>query len=143
MARLWQQTEREKRGHVAGLGLFFGALLGANLGTLAELALGDYVFLVVLLVGAVTTIQVAAASERRLYSVGLILAYVLLLGAVYLFPDIRPEIRREDLEKMFVTLAIWLGAVVMVEAAPTVPSAESRNEGGESEDATGTADARG
>jgi hypothetical protein len=119
MARIWQQTEREKHAHIAGLSLFFGALLGANLGTLGELPLKDYVFLVVLLLGAVATIQVAAASERRGYAVALILAYVLLLGLIYLAPDFGPDIPRDDLEKMLATLAIWLGAVVMVEAAPT------------------------
>ncbi|MGZ8282306.1 MAG: hypothetical protein ACXWUN_05055, partial [Allosphingosinicella sp.] len=100
MARFWQQTEREKRSNVSGLSLFFGALLGANLGTLNELPLRDYVGLVVLLVGAVTTIQISIATDRRRYALGLIALYVVLLGCLYLVPDLRPAMAEKDLLKL-------------------------------------------
>lgn len=124
MARLWQQTEGEKRGMVAGLSLFFGALLGANLGTLGDLPLRDYVFLVILLVGAVATIQMSVTSERRGYAIGLILFYMLLLAAVYLVPSLRPALAEADLAKLLATLAIWLGSVVLVEVTPAVAGTE-------------------
>ena len=120
----WKQTRREKRAHTGALSLCFGALLGANLGTLGELPLRDYVFLVILLVGTVTTIQLSMASERRGYTAMLILLYVGILAALYFVPGARPSMAEEDLLKLLATLAIWFGAVVMIELVPTVDPAD-------------------
>ena len=119
MAKFWQQTEREKRATVGALGLFFGALLGANLGTLNELPLKDYVMLVVLLVGAVTTIQISVASERRVQAFATVAVYVAIIASIYLFPGLRPHMAESDLLKLLATLAIWLGMTVVVEATPS------------------------
>ena len=133
MVRIWQQTRREKRAHISGLGLFFGALLGANLGTLSGLPLGDYIFLVVLLVGAVTTIHISMTSERRGYVAALILMYVALLGAVYLIPSLRPAMTEQDLLKLLATLAIWFAAIVLVELVPAVDPPDPAGAAGEGE----------
>ena len=131
MAKFWQQTRREKSAHVSGLGLFFAALLGANLGTLGNLPLSDYVFVVVLLVGAVTTIQISMTSERRTYVAALVLLYVAVLGAVYLIPSLRPAMTEEDLTKLLATLGIWLAATVLVELAPVADPPDRSRAGGE------------
>ena len=121
MAKFWSQTEREKRGTVAGLGIFFGALLGANLGTLGELPLRDYIFLVILLAGAVVTIQMTMTSERRGYVVGTFAIYLVVMAMMYLLPDTRPEIPEDDLLKLAATMGIWLVATLSVELTPTIP----------------------
>ena len=119
MARLWQQTEREKRGHVAGLGLFFGALLGANLGTLEAVPIGDYVKLIIILAGTVMTIRMMSTSEDRRQVVLLVLLYAVLIAALLLLPDVRPEgMPLADLHKLVVTLAIWIGCVLLLELSP-------------------------
>ena len=116
----WKQTRREKRAHSAALNLFFGALLGANLGTLTGLPLRDYVYLIVLLVGTVSTLHISIASERRGYIALLILFYLALFAAHFLKPSLRPAMAEDDLLKLVATLAIWFGAVVMVEFTPTL-----------------------
>ena len=55
----------EKVGSVDGLNLFFGALLGANLGTMQSLPLLQYGKLVILLAGTVIVLRMISTSERR------------------------------------------------------------------------------
>jgi hypothetical protein len=76
------QTHRERRGGIDGLNLFFGALLGANLGTLEQLPLTDYVKLIVLLAFTVVGLRMISTSERRLYALLTLGIYVILVGFV-------------------------------------------------------------
>jgi hypothetical protein len=71
-------------------------------------------------VGAVATIQISVTTERRAYAVGMILLYVVLLGALHLVPGLRPGLAEDDLAKLLATLVIWLGSVVLVEVTPAV-----------------------
>jgi hypothetical protein len=70
MTSIWRYTRRDKIGGIDGLNLFFGALLGANLGTLEGLALRDYVNFIVILAGTVMTIRMLSISERRWMMLG-------------------------------------------------------------------------
>ena len=54
-----------KEGAMDGLNLFFGALLGANLGTLEGLKLVSYVQLATLLAGTVMALRIVSTAERR------------------------------------------------------------------------------
>ena len=63
MLRRWtraatSQTGREKEALVQGTNLFFGALLGVNLGTANDLPLSVYALLVLLLAGTVGTLTI-------------------------------------------------------------------------------------
>jgi predicted membrane channel-forming protein YqfA (hemolysin III family) len=117
---LWTQTPREKTAMVDGIGLFFGALLGANLGTLEGLGLFDYGFVVIVLAGTVMTLRIFSTSERRGYAFALLAAYVAIVAFLLFAPGQRPDgLAESDAERLAVTLAIWLGAVVIVEFSPT------------------------
>lgn len=55
------QRAETRAGAIDGLNLFFGALLGANLGTLDHIRLVEYVQLIVLLAGTVVTVRMVSS----------------------------------------------------------------------------------
>jgi hypothetical protein len=115
---LLTQTPREKSAMVDGIGLFFGALLGANLGTLDGLGLNDYVEIVFVLAATVMALRMFSMSERRLYAYGLLAVYAGMI-ALYLHFQRPAGLAPGDADRLMVTLAIWLAAVVFVELHPT------------------------
>jgi hypothetical protein len=119
MKSLFTQTEREKIGNVDGINLFFGALLGANLGTTGTLAALPYAQLVALLVGLVITIRMVSVSERRAYAYATLAAYVMLFAVILTVPGLGIEgLAGADLNRLLLTLAIWIGATLLVELMP-------------------------
>lgn len=126
---IWRQTEREKQGMVNAINLFFGALLGANLGTLDAMPLGGYALIVLLLAGAVGAIQVALHSERRLYAAATLGAYALLLGLMLAFPTrIIDGLALDDMQRIIVTLIVWLGMAIVTELVPVGSVAANEGE---------------
>jgi hypothetical protein len=117
---LWTQTPREKAATVDGINLFFGALLGANLGTLDGLGLYDYAKIIFILAGTVMTLRIFSTSERRGYAFGLLATYVVAI-ALFLFLLKRDPagMAAADVDRLAVTLALWLGSVLLVEFYPT------------------------
>lgn len=116
---LMTQTPREKVATVDGIGLFFGALLGANMGTLDGLSLYDYAKLIIVLAAAVMTLRVFSTSERRLYAYALLGLYVAIVAIFLFLPGQRAAgLAEDDAARLAVTLAIWLGAVLTVEFYP-------------------------
>ena len=114
------QTRREKAGSIDGLNLFFGALLGANLGTLGALELSDYVALIAILAGAVMTLRVFSTSERRGFAWGTLAVYVALVIYHLYFSELRPEgLGAGDVDRLAATLGVWIAAIVITEATPT------------------------
>lgn len=130
MKHLFTQTKREMTGTIDGINLFFGALIGANLGTTDTMPAWSYAQLVTLLAGFVMTIRLVSVSERRLYAYGTLAVYVGLVLAVLLLPNIGIDgLAANDLNRLILTLSIWLGATMLVEfipiqdpAAPVPPS---------------------
>ncbi|TFI57494.1 hypothetical protein E2493_14910 [Sphingomonas parva] len=119
MKSLLLQTKSEKAGTIDGLNLFFGALLGANLGTLGRMPLGDYVELVIFLSAAVVGLRLISTSDRRL----LALATLALIGIALVLRlssgDYAEALSTGDLQRLEATLAIWVAFALLVEAAPT------------------------
>lgn len=125
MRFLGRQTQSGKVGGLDGLNLFFGALLGANLGTIERVPLFDYVKLIVLLAGTVMTIRMISTSKQRRYMFGLVLFYAALITAMFLVPDLRPQgMVPDDLNRLVATLAIWIGFVLLIELTPAHPDEE-------------------
>jgi hypothetical protein len=118
---LTRQTRSEKQGTLDGMNLFFGALLGANLGTVGELPLMRYFMLIALLAGTVMTLRVFSTSERRRYAIGLLTLYVGVM-ALYLFSGYFTDhgLTATDRDRLAVTLAVWLAAVLIVEMYPLI-----------------------
>ena len=115
---LLTQTEREKRATVDGIGLFFGALLGANLGTLDVLSLYDYGVVIFVLAATVMALRMFSTSERRVYAYSLLAIYAGMI-ALYLHFQRPQGLAPDDANRLMVTLGIWLAAVVFVELHPT------------------------
>lgn len=119
MRKFFRNTPGEKLGSIDGLNLFFGALLGANLGTMQSLPLDEYVKIVLLLAGTVMVLRMISTSRRRLKVFSILALYILLVGAMLLMPAFRPKGLAEDaLHKLVATLGVWLAAVLLVEFSP-------------------------
>jgi hypothetical protein len=116
----WTQSEREQSASIDGINLFFGALLGANLGTATNLVLQDYVKLIVLLAVMVILIRVAAHAMQRLVPLLALAGYVALVFALYLMPAQPPEgMTAGDLHRLLATIVVWIAATVLVIVQPT------------------------
>jgi len=119
LRNFFRNTQGEKLGSIDGLNLFFGALLGANLGTMQSLPTGEYVKLIVLLAGTVIVVRMISTSERRAKVFALIAVYVVLVSANFFLPAFKPKgMSDSDIDKLAATLAIWLIFILIAEFAP-------------------------
>jgi hypothetical protein len=110
-----------RAGAIDGLNLFFGALLGANLGTLAGLKLVHYLQLVCLLAALVMALRIVSTAEDRRKPLLVLAAYVVLLTGLAIFPDMMPfGLPKEDLHRLLATLGIWIGVGLIIEFSPTI-----------------------
>jgi hypothetical protein len=121
MKSFFMQTRREKAGALDGMNLFFGALLGANLGTLDGLEVLDYANIVVLLAFTVMVLRMVSTSERRGYMFSLLAAYALLLLGLVTIPTMKPDgMTIPDLHRLVATLGIWVGCLLAMEITPVM-----------------------
>ena len=122
MRNWFRNTPGGKAGAIDGLNLFFGALLGANLGTVQGMQLADYVQIVVLLAGSVMVLRMLSTSERRMQMLLTLAAYALLLASVVTIPALQPEgISQADLHRLVATLGIWVLFVLAAELTSERP----------------------
>jgi heme O synthase-like polyprenyltransferase len=115
-----EQTRAEKRAAISGINLFFGALIGANLGSLERLALRDYLLLIIIVSLIVLYIQVAPVARKRWSYLMTLIGTVAGLAVLLLTPvglDVF-ENRPRPSPHLFVTIALWLLSVAMVELRP-------------------------
>jgi hypothetical protein len=113
------QTRREQRSSLDGVNLFFGALIGANFGSLSGVGLVHYSLLVVLLAGAVITLRVFTTSERRGYAFMLLGTYILAVSHFLFWPPRGlDDLAEVDRHRLAVTMAIWLGATLLTYYTP-------------------------
>lgn len=119
MKDFFRNTPGGKAGTIDGLNLFFGALLGANLGTMQGMGLFDYFKIIVLLAGTVMVIRMLSTSERRVYVLVNVAIYVVIMGVFLLLPGFQPEgVATTDLHRLAITLAVWLALVLVSELLP-------------------------
>ena len=116
MRKLFGPAKGRKEGAMDGLNLFFGALLGANLGTITGLKLVTYVQLIVLLVSTVMALRIFSLSEKHLFGGAMLGAYVAALVALASVPGLQPRgLPTADLNRLVATLIIWIVMVVLLE----------------------------
>jgi len=118
---LFQMTGGERRAAVAGVNLFFAALLGANLGSLNTVSLKEQIYLSILIAGAVSGLFVAAVSSRRRTSVGILIAYALLLGMLVVAPRAALIDLKTQVQTIVVTLAVWTAFLLVMRLTPILP----------------------
>ena len=119
MKNLLLATPGDKAGSIDGLNLFFGALLGANLGTMQTLPLAVYVEIVLLLAGTVMIIRMISTSERRWFVLAVAVFCTLAIAVMFFVPTLKPKGMADDAEhKLIATLAIWVACVLLVEFSP-------------------------
>jgi len=117
MKHLFRNTPGGKTGAIDGLNLFFGALLGANLGTMQALDLPQYIELVLLLAGTVMVLRMLSTSERPIYMLVLVGIYIAIIATLLVF--LPPKgLPAADLHRLTVTLAIWVACILGAELSP-------------------------
>ena len=122
MREYLRQTDRERMGSIDGVNLFFGALLGANLGTIEQLPLGEYIKLITILAGTVVTLRVVSTSDRRGYALASLGLYVFLVALILAIPALRPEgLSPDAAAQLGATLAVWVLLVLTLEYWPVKP----------------------
>ena len=94
MKDLFRSTSGGKTGAIDGLNLFFGALLGANLGSIQGMSLPYYVELIFLLAAVVMTVRMLSTSPQP------------------------KGVAVADLQRIATTLGIWLVLVLAAELSP-------------------------
>lgn len=116
---IFRSTAGGKTGAIDGLNLFFGALLGANLGIVQGMRLYDYTVLIVLLAGTVMVIRMLSTSERRTYMLINVAIYVAALAGIILIPSFQPKgVALADLYRLGATLGVWISFAVITELMP-------------------------
>ena len=121
MRRYLLLTSRERVGTIDGINLFFGALLGANLGTLNSLSLREYVAFILFLAGTVMALRMISTSERRGFAIGFVACYAVVIVAMWSIPAFQPRgLPEADLHRTLATLAIWIGTIVLQEFSPVL-----------------------
>jgi hypothetical protein len=122
-----EQSRAEKRAAINGINLFFGALIGANLGSLERLALRDYLLLIIIVSLIVLYLQVVPVARKRWSYLTTLGATVAGLAVLLLTPiglDIFAD-RPRPSPHLFVTIALWLVSVAMVELRPVADTKPS------------------
>lgn len=119
MSRSATATRAGKSAAVDGLNLFFGALLGANLGTFEGLKLVHYLMMIALLAGMVMALRMFSAVQERRRVLILLGVYALLLGVILVSPGFRPQgLSDGDLNRLVATMAVWIGLALAIELSP-------------------------
>jgi hypothetical protein len=119
MKEMFRSTSGGKAGAVDGLNLFFGALLGANLGSIQGMTLPYYVELIFLLAAVVMTVRMLSTSPRRTYMLLSIALYVVIGAAFLLWKPLQPKgVAIADLQRLATTLGIWVVLVLGAELSP-------------------------
>ncbi len=122
MRQYLRQTHSERMGGIDGVNLFFGALLGANLGTIERLSLGDYIQLIIVLAGTVVTLRLVSTSDRRGYALATLGLYIFLVAVYLIAPPLRPEgLSSDAAARLGATLAVWILLVLTLEYWPVKP----------------------
>lgn len=117
----WKQTRAERESYRNTLNLFFGALLGANLGSLGGLSVSDYLHVLLILLGVVMTLQLVTAARSRSYLFMVSAMYGVTLAMAYESGTLKPTAMPEaDFAKLAATLALWIGAAILIELTPTL-----------------------
>lgn len=126
MRDMFRSTSGGKAGAIDGLNLFFGALLGANLGSIQGMTLPYYVELIFLLAAVVMTVRMLSTSPRRTYMLISIALYVVIGAAFLLWKPFQPKgVAPADLQRIATTLAIWLALVLFTELSPVRDTPEN------------------
>jgi hypothetical protein len=110
------RSEAEKKSTVDGINLFFGALLGANLGSVHGMPNLHYLIMILMLASIVIALRVLSSSDRRSHTLTSIIGCLAGLGA-FLFlsaEGLDPEARA----KLLLTTAVWVACVIGTELWP-------------------------
>ena len=119
MDRWLKSTPGGKAGAIDGLNLFFGALLGANLGTVNGMKLPEYTELIFILAATVMTLRMVSTSPRKIFMLINVLIYAGVVGLFLLWPRIQPKgVAPADLHRLAATLGVWMLFAIAAEFSP-------------------------
>lgn len=116
---LGEQTSAERKAALNGVSLFFGALIGANMGASDRMPLTDYALIISAVSLIVLYIQLAPVARNRWMNAinllgALIGLYLLLIHDIgtAVFDGERPSAH------IFVTICLWVLSLLSIELRP-------------------------
>jgi predicted membrane channel-forming protein YqfA (hemolysin III family) len=120
---MFSYSDQERRANIAAVNLFFSALLGASLGSMASLSKYDFTMTIIILTGAVTGIFTIAFTDRRrmMVMMGGILVFV--LACMSYLPNFPMH---ADMQRLTIALLIWLVTLLAVRFAPSAVEEPSK-----------------
>ena len=119
-------TSAEQRATLTGINLFFGALLGANLGTIGALPLVRYAILVAVLGGAAINILIIATSRSWWKIIGAACANAVAFIAILLNTKYHPPGSEDQVQRIAVTMAVWLAFLLVARLSPLAAEADTQ-----------------
>lgn len=116
---LGEQTSAERKAALNGVSLFFGALIGANMGASDRMPLTDYALIISAVALIVLYIQLAPVARNRWMNainllgalIGLYLLLIHDIGTAF-FDGERPSAH------IFVTICLWVLSLLSIELRP-------------------------
>ena len=110
----FRPTEREYQASINALNIFFGAVIGINLGGAESLSVGDYVVLLVATSAIVMAILFVSYTHRRIWNSIVLVASL----AAYWYILERDGFAVDVSDKLAPTLAIWGTMAILTEFMP-------------------------
>lgn len=115
-------TRKEYEASINALNLFFGAVIGVSLGSIAEIATREYVVLLISTATAVTTILFVSYSDRRYWS---ILLMLVALAALWWIGESKDNLLVLP-SKLMPTLGVWAAMAMVTEFTDLVPEESTK-----------------
>lgn len=115
-------TRKEYDASINALNLFFGAVIGVSLGSIDEIATREYVILLISTATVVTTILFVSYSDRRHWSILLMLVALVVLWWIGASKDnllVLPS-------KLMPTLGVWASMAIVTEFTDIVPEEDKK-----------------
>lgn len=114
------QSLAERTASENAASLFFGALIGANLGLIQDMPIRDYVLIVAILSMTVLYIQLITVGLRRLYYAINLAMVIALLWLVLMSPfaDGIFTSGESPSAHLFWTIALWLATILTIHMRP-------------------------
>jgi hypothetical protein len=117
------QSLAERRASENAASLFFGALIGANLGTVEDMPIGDYILVIATAAAIVMYLQLVTVTRHRLFYALNLLAFIVVLWVLLLSPfsdrlfsgTVRPG------PHLFWTIVFWLATILTIHMRPLRP----------------------
>lgn len=106
-------TAPELTGFRSGTNLFFGALIGANLGTISDVPLIEYVFIITFLSLTAIILQIVVATGNILYALTQCIVVILLTLYAFYYEKLFSSLSTDEANQIIATIIVWVAMTTL------------------------------